>query len=119
MEKLFQNGLDKLQQFTTNPQQAIKDLQETNKVFLENVQNLVKETPEQTQKYLKEQQEIVEQLNKNLYSALKETPADWEKIGKMWFDFQTNQFTSYLNEVKKQNEYFQSLISKTTSATEK
>lgn len=111
MEKIVQNNLEQLQKIMINPQEAIKAFQDNNKALVDNLQKVASEIPVKTQSYIAKQQAEVNSLNEELSKAFTKSPVNWENVGKIWFDYQTNQVTSYLNEVKKQNDEFQKIVS--------
>lgn len=109
-QELINQSVQQFQEFTKNPEKAFRDFQNAQQAFLKEVQLVAQAAPAKTQEYFKKQQEEIIELQKSLGDSLKQTPADWQNIGKIWFDFQTKQFNSYLEEVKEQNEVFQKLV---------
>ena len=110
-QEYIKKNVEQLQDISKNPQKFFTDIQEKNVAFAQEVKTLLEHAPQETSAYIQEQQQKLQEFNSELISLFSKQPVDWQAIGTSWFNYQTEQFNSYLEKTREQNEKFQHLVS--------
>lgn len=114
-QSYIEKNVEQLQQFFNEPNKFLKQAQEAQIEFMNQLSIFWQEFPQAYQQYLFEQQQKAQQLHAQLSDTWKQKPNDWAALGSVISDFNTEQFSNNIEKLQHHQERWQRLLAPYTS----
>lgn len=106
----LEKNIEQLNQLSAEPQKIFRQLQEAHQQFLTNLTNAFGELPNASQNYFLQQQEKAKKLHEKISDTVKNNPNDWSQVGNILLNYQSEQFSENLKQLKENTTKFQKLF---------